>query len=148
MSGTKIEDPAAAEGLTPEQEGLVEGAGLRPFYPPPEGLEDRQFLDADFGGALLAQMLPTADGGDPQDGHVRALGGQQQSVDAQIAGQAAAQELQALISEERIGATRCNDCIAQQDGSLLLSLGATVGADQHRLQLVLTARTCWPSTRP
>ena len=69
-------------------------------------------------------------------------------MDAQIAGQAAAQELQALISEERIGAIRFNDCIAQQDGSLLLNPDATVDADQHRLQLVLTARTCWPSTRP
>ena len=148
MARIKIEDLPVAENLTPEQEALIEGAGLRPFRPTLEGLEDRQFMDADFGDALLALMLPTADGGDPRDGHVRALGGQQQGVGAQIAGQAAAQELQALISEERIGAIRCNDCIAQQDGSLLLSLDATVGADQHRLQLVLTARTCWPSTRP
>ena len=59
---------------------------------------------------------------------------------AQIAGQAAAQQLQAFLGEERIGAIRCNDCIAQQDGSLLLSVDATAGADQHRLHLVLTAR--------
>jgi hypothetical protein len=140
MSRLKSEDPAAAEDLTPQQEGLVEGTGLRPFYPPPEGLEDRQFLDADFGDEFLALLLPTAGGGDPRDGPVRVLGGQQQSVGARIAGQAAAQQRQALIGEERIGAIRCNDCIAQQDGSLLLSLDATVGADQHRLQLVLTAR--------
>ena len=74
MSRLKSEDPAAAEALTSQQEGLVEGAGLRPFRPTLEGLEDRQFMDADFGDALLALLLPTADGGDPQDGHVRALG--------------------------------------------------------------------------
>ena len=65
MSRIKSEDPADAKALTPEQEGLVEGAGLRPFHPPLEGLEDRQFMDADFGDALLALLLPTADGGDP-----------------------------------------------------------------------------------
>ena len=74
MSRIKIEDLPVAENLTPEQEALIEGAGLRPFRPTLEGLEDRQFMDADFGDALLALMLPTAGGGDPQDGHVRALG--------------------------------------------------------------------------
>jgi hypothetical protein len=33
MSRIKIEDLPAAEALTPEQEALVEGAGLRPFRP-------------------------------------------------------------------------------------------------------------------
>jgi hypothetical protein len=56
MSGIKIEDPAAAEGLTPEQEGLVAGARLRPFHPTRKGLETPQLMDAGIGGARRAPL--------------------------------------------------------------------------------------------
>jgi hypothetical protein len=89
MARIKIEDLPVAENLTPEQEALVEGAGLRPFRPRLEGLEDRQLMDAGIGQALLAPMAPTVVGDHAQDGHVQILGGQLQSVDAQTAGQKA-----------------------------------------------------------
>jgi hypothetical protein len=81
MSRIKIEDLPVTENLTPEQEALIEGAGLRSFRPTVEGLEDRQLMDAGIGHALPAPMAPTA-GGDDQPGHDRILGGQQQSADA------------------------------------------------------------------
>src|SRR5262245_10917602 len=81
MASIKIEDLPVTENLTAEQEALIEGAGLRSFRPTVEGLEGRQLMDAGIGHALLAPMAPPAVG-DDQPGHVRILGGQQQSADA------------------------------------------------------------------
>jgi hypothetical protein len=58
MSRIKIEDLPAAENLTAEQEALVEGAGLRPFRPTLEGLEDRQMMDAGLASALPVSPPP------------------------------------------------------------------------------------------
>jgi Ca2+-binding RTX toxin-like protein len=44
MSRIHIDDLPAAENLTPEQEALIQGAGLRSFRPSLEALEDRQLL--------------------------------------------------------------------------------------------------------
>jgi hypothetical protein len=118
MSRIKIEDLPVAENLTPEQEALIEGAGLRPFRPTLEGLEDRQLMDAGFGHALLAPMLPTAGGGAGQDGHVRILGGQQQSVDAQAAGSADVRDvgaLRALQNTPADAATRAGQAVTDQN---------------------------------
>jgi Raf kinase inhibitor-like YbhB/YbcL family protein len=44
MSRIRIDDLPVAETLTPEQEALIEGAGLKSFRPGMEDLEDRQLL--------------------------------------------------------------------------------------------------------
>jgi hypothetical protein len=62
MARIKIEDLPVAENLTPEQEELIEGAGLRSFKPTFEALEARQMMDAGLGRALpsLLAARPTA----------------------------------------------------------------------------------------
>jgi hypothetical protein len=52
MSRIRIDDLPVAEDLTPEQEALIQGAGLRSFRPTLEDLERREMLDAGIGGAL------------------------------------------------------------------------------------------------
>jgi hypothetical protein len=56
----KIEDLQTTETLTPEEEALVEGAGLRPFRPALEGLEDRQLMASHL--AALPVQPPAPDG--------------------------------------------------------------------------------------
>src|SRR5262249_54519049 len=41
MTRIRIDDLPVAENLTPEQEALIQGAGLKSFRPSPEGLEYR-----------------------------------------------------------------------------------------------------------
>jgi hypothetical protein len=52
MSRINIEDLPVTENLTPEQEELIEGAGLRSFRPSLEGLEDRQLMAGGLASAL------------------------------------------------------------------------------------------------
>jgi hypothetical protein len=52
MARIRIEDLPAAEGLTAEQEELIQGAGLKSFRPTLEGLEDRQLMASHLAGAL------------------------------------------------------------------------------------------------
>jgi cell wall-associated NlpC family hydrolase len=52
MARIKIEDLPVAENLTPEQEELIQGAGLRSFRPALEGLEDRQMMASNLTAAL------------------------------------------------------------------------------------------------
>src|SRR5262245_40055401 len=71
MSRIKIEDLQATETLTPEQEEQIEGAGLRPFRPTLEGLEDRQVMASHLadaprpaalaGPAVVASATPQVD---------------------------------------------------------------------------------------
>jgi hypothetical protein len=58
MSRIVINDLPAAEGLTPGQEELVQGAGLRSFRPRIEALEDRQMMAANLGAALAPPKAP------------------------------------------------------------------------------------------
>jgi hypothetical protein len=48
----RIDDLSVADGLTPEQEELILGAGLRSFRPRLEFLEGREMMDAGIGSAL------------------------------------------------------------------------------------------------
>jgi hypothetical protein len=68
MSRIKTEDLPVAENLTPEEEALIEGAGLRSFCPTLEGLEDRQLMASHVAAALPVQ--PPALGGDASVGQV------------------------------------------------------------------------------
>jgi hypothetical protein len=52
MSRIKTEDLAAVETLTPDQEELIQGAGLQSFRPTLEGLEDRQLMASHLADAL------------------------------------------------------------------------------------------------
>jgi uncharacterized protein YkwD len=67
MSRIKIDDLPVAEDLTPEQEALIEGAGLKSFRPTLEDLERREMMDAGIGGALTTAPPPA------ELGHVRTL---------------------------------------------------------------------------
>jgi hypothetical protein len=67
MSRIRIEDLPVAENLTPEQEELIEGAGLKSFRPKLEDLERREMLDAGIGGALATAPPPAG------PSHVRTL---------------------------------------------------------------------------
>jgi hypothetical protein len=53
MARIRNEDLPVAEGLTPEQEELIQGAGLKSVRPKLEGLEDRQLM-----ASHLAATLP------------------------------------------------------------------------------------------
>jgi hypothetical protein len=46
MSRIRIDDLPVAENLTPEQEEMIQGAGLKSFRPSLEALEDRQLMSA------------------------------------------------------------------------------------------------------
>jgi hypothetical protein len=61
MARIKIEDLPVAETLTPEQEELIEGAGLRSFKPTFEALEARQMMDAGM-SPMLQTMLTQSPG--------------------------------------------------------------------------------------
>src|SRR5262249_38469599 len=67
MSRIKIDDLPVAENLTPEQEELIEGAGLKSFRPTLEDLERREMMDAGIGGALATAPPPAG------PSHVRTL---------------------------------------------------------------------------
>jgi len=56
MTRIRIDDLPVAENLTPEQEALIQGAGLKPFRPSLEGLEGREVP------ALLAPGIDLTDG--------------------------------------------------------------------------------------
>jgi hypothetical protein len=60
MARIDVNDLPAAQGLPAEQEELIQGAGLRPFRPTLEGLEDRQMPDAGLGHTLLPALAPAA----------------------------------------------------------------------------------------
>jgi hypothetical protein len=75
MARIKIEDLPVAENLTPEQEELLEGAGLRSFRPTLEGLEGREMMDAGLGSGLPLPVAPPPAYGAPQLGQVRLLDG-------------------------------------------------------------------------
>ena len=47
----RVADLSVAEDLTPEQEALIAGAGLRSFRPTLEPLETREVMSANFGEA-------------------------------------------------------------------------------------------------
>jgi phosphatidylethanolamine-binding protein (PEBP) family uncharacterized protein len=54
VSRIRIDDLPVAENLTPEQEELIEGAGLKSFRPTLEALEDRKLMNAGMiAGAVL-----------------------------------------------------------------------------------------------
>jgi uncharacterized protein YkwD len=53
MARIHIDDLPPAETLTPEQEELILGAGLRSFRPRLESLEAREVMSANFGSALV-----------------------------------------------------------------------------------------------
>jgi hypothetical protein len=55
MARIRIDDLPVAEGLTPEQEALILGAGLKSFRPSLEALEDRQLMAA---GITVMQVVP------------------------------------------------------------------------------------------
>jgi hypothetical protein len=90
MARIKIEDLPIAENLTPEQEELIQGAGLRSFRPKLEGLEDRQLMASGLAGSLpvpppalgqaqvgLRDFLSTPPGAGPQVGQVHTLASSQ-----------------------------------------------------------------------
>jgi hypothetical protein len=52
MSRFQVEDLTSVETLTPEQEELIQGAGLQSFRPTLEGLEDRQLMASHLADAL------------------------------------------------------------------------------------------------
>jgi uncharacterized protein YkwD len=54
MARIHIDDLPPAEALTPEQEELLLGAGLRSFRPMLEGLETREVMSANLGSTLVA----------------------------------------------------------------------------------------------
>src|SRR5262245_698231 len=83
MARIKIEDLPVAEDLTPEQEELILGAGLRSFRPTLEALEGREMMDAGLGRSLLPPVVPP-DRAPAQTRHPQvAPQGQQQSNFAQ-----------------------------------------------------------------
>ena len=51
MARIRVDDLPVAEDLTPEQEALIAGAGLRSFRPTLEPLETREVMSANFGEA-------------------------------------------------------------------------------------------------
>ena len=68
MAHIRIDNLPAAEGLTSEQEALIQGAGLKPFRPTLEGLETREVMSANLGSPLgvpppVAQTATTDDSG-------------------------------------------------------------------------------------
>src|SRR5262245_47109356 len=67
MARIKIDDLPVAENLTPEEEALLEGAGLRSCLGL-EGLEDRQLMASHLAAALPVQ--PPALGGGASVGQV------------------------------------------------------------------------------
>jgi phosphatidylethanolamine-binding protein (PEBP) family uncharacterized protein len=82
MARIKIEDLPVAENLTPEQEALIQGAGLRSFRPTLEALEGREVPAAitglgisrglDLTGTVLTIKAPQiASGGYPYSATVR-----------------------------------------------------------------------------
>ena len=54
MARIRIDDLPVAENLTPEQEALILGAGLKSFRPSLEALEDRQLMAA----GITFQVVP------------------------------------------------------------------------------------------
>src|SRR5262245_16091051 len=60
MARIKIDDLPVTEALAPEQEALVEGAGLKPFRPGVEALEGREVP----AGITLANGVLTIQGSD------------------------------------------------------------------------------------
>jgi hypothetical protein len=93
MARIRIDDLPPAETLTPEQEALIAGAGLRSFKPSFEVLEGREMMDAGIGGALTT-LPPLA-----QPGHVRTL-----EVAPQIQIEMPAATLSALAPQARSAA--------------------------------------------
>jgi hypothetical protein len=71
MARIKIEDLPVAETLTPEQEELIEGAGLRSFKPTFEAMEAREMMDAGLGGAVLPGLVAPPNTGAPAVAHFR-----------------------------------------------------------------------------
>ena len=59
MTRVRIDDLPVAEDLTPEQEELILGAGLKSFRPSLESLETREMMDAGLGGAAQAVAAPS-----------------------------------------------------------------------------------------
>src|SRR4051812_6174446 len=57
MARIRIDDLPVAESLTPEQEALLLGAGLKSFRPTLEGLEDRQLMAAGISFAAATGVL-------------------------------------------------------------------------------------------
>jgi uncharacterized protein YkwD len=51
MARIRVDDLPVADNLTPEQEALIAGAGLRSFRPTLESLETREVMSANFGEA-------------------------------------------------------------------------------------------------
>jgi hypothetical protein len=80
MARIKIDDLPVAENLTPEQEELIQGAGLRSFQPSIESLETRQLMDAGLRGALLPGLTPPQGGAVLPVGQVRPLGSEIQVI--------------------------------------------------------------------
>jgi hypothetical protein len=58
MARIRIDDLPVAEDLTPEQEALIQGAGLKSFRPSLEVLEGRQLMSAHLGDALPPMKAP------------------------------------------------------------------------------------------
>jgi hypothetical protein len=58
MARIRIDDLPVADNLTPEQEDLIQGAGLKSFRPRFEVLEDRQVMSAHLGAALPPMKAP------------------------------------------------------------------------------------------
>jgi hypothetical protein len=56
MSRIRIDDLPVVENLTPEQEEMILGAGLRTFRPRLESLESRDLLDAGASGAVITGL--------------------------------------------------------------------------------------------
>src|SRR5262245_2675956 len=73
MARIKIEDLPVADHLTPEQEELIQGAGLRSFRPTFEALEGREMMDAGLGHGLPLPVARPALGGADPAGQVRLL---------------------------------------------------------------------------
>jgi RTX calcium-binding nonapeptide repeat (4 copies) len=57
MARIRIDDLPVAEDLTPEQEALIQGAGLKSFRPSLEALEDRQLMAAGITLAAATGVL-------------------------------------------------------------------------------------------
>jgi hypothetical protein len=57
MARIRIDDLPVAEHLTPEQEALIQGAGLKSFRPTLEALEDRQMMSANPAGITFTRAV-------------------------------------------------------------------------------------------
>jgi hypothetical protein len=153
MARIKIEDLPVADNLTPEQEALIQGAGLRSFRPTFEALEARDVYAVGVTNALGAGLVrPAAPGGHPAP-LVRELAPpidtSTDRMSAPLAHQAGPNQLGPRLLQTQLSAQGVPKEVADQvSGKFNEILGKNRLDNKWQLQKITGVESDWAGPRP